>query len=152
MKSRLIFVLFILYSINVSADEWSLFSQHGEMKDFMIAEVGEVSKVEPPFNTVWNQDVYQMNGRCFLFSGYMGYWGYGDKSALILINSAKIIKLAIIEAEIGSIKVDLKGITMIDCPSSSNMVPYSSDPKEMLRLLKEKQLELKKQLEQLNSR
>lgn len=67
-------------------------------------------------------------------SGYMGYWGYGNKSALMLVNSAKIIKLAIIEAEIGSIKVELKGVNMINCPSNSNIVPYASDPKERLRL------------------
>lgn len=142
----------VFFSVNVNADGWSTFSQHGDMKDFVIAEAGDVSKVEPPFNTTWEQDVFQMNGRCFIFSGYMGYWGYGNKSALLLVNTAKLVKLAIIEAEIGSIKVELKDISMIHCPSNSNITPYSSDPKEMLRLLRERQEKLKKQLESMKNR
>jgi len=116
MKSRLVFALLFLCPMNASANGWSLLSQHQQMTGFVIAEVGEVSKVEPPLDTTWNEDVYKMNGRCFFISSYMGYWGYGSKSALLLVYSAKLIKLAIIKDELGLVNVELKDIRMINCP------------------------------------
>lgn len=132
-----------------NADGWALFSEQAQMKGYVIAEVGEVSEVEPPFNTKWEDDVYQMNGRCFSFSGYNGYWGYGSKAALLLVNAQKNIKLALIESSIGSIKTELKSVTMLECPSGTNVVPYSDDPEEQLRLLRKRQDDLKKKLEEL---
>lgn len=143
--------LFLLFFVSTSADAdgWAVFSQQEQMKNYVIADVGEVSKVEPPFNTKWENDVYQMNGRCFSFSGYLGYWGYGSKAALLLVNEQKTIQLALVEPAIGSTKVELKSITMIECPSRSNITPYSDDPEERLRLLKKRQEELKKKLEEI---
>lgn len=145
----MIAVFLAFASAQADANGWALFSQQAQMKNHVIVDVGEVSKVEPPFNTKWENDVYQMNGRCFLFSGYMGYWGYGNKAALLLVNAQKSIQLALIESAIGSIKVELQSITMLDCPSGTNVTPYSDDPEEQLKLLKKKQEELKKKLEDL---
>ena len=144
--------LAIFASTPADADGWALFSEHAQMKGYFIAEVGEVSKVDPPFNTERENDVYQMNGRCFSFSGHNGYWGYGSKAALLLVNAQKIIKLALIESSIGSIKTELKSVTMFECPSGTNVVPYSDDPQEQLRLLQKRQDELKKKLEDLQKK
>lgn len=103
-------------SVQAIADGWDMFGQQEQMKNYIIADVGEVSKVDPPFNTKWENDVYRMNGRCFMFSGYMGYWGYGKKAALLLVNAQKNIQLALIEPSIGATKVELKSIEMIKCP------------------------------------
>ena len=115
-RKSLVAVFLVFASAQAAADGWAMFSQQAQMKNYVIADVGEVSKVEPPFNTKWEKDVYQMNGRCFLFSGYMSYWGYGNKAALLLVNAQKSIQLALIESVIGSIKVELQSITMIKCP------------------------------------
>ena len=93
-----------------------------------------------------------MNGRCFLFSGYIGYWGYGGKAGLLLVNAQKTTQLAILESAIGSIKVDLHSITMLKCPSGTNVIPYSDDPEEQLKLLRKRQEELKKKLEELQQK
>lgn len=131
------------------ADGWALFSQEAQLKNYVIADVGEVSKVEPPVNTKWENEVYQMNGRCFSFFGYVGYWGFGNKAALLLVNAQKTIQLALIEASIGLIKVELKSITMLECPPGTTVIPYSDDPEEKLKLLRKRQEELKKNLEDI---
>lgn len=142
----------ILAPTSVCADGWAIFSEQAQMKGYVIADVGEVSEVDPPFNTDWENDVYQMNGRCFSFAGYNGYCGYGSKAALLLINAQKNIKLALIESSIGSIKTEMKSLTMLECPSGTNVVPYSDDPEEQLRLLQKRQEDLKKKLEDLQKK
>lgn len=141
--------LFLLVAIQPRADSWSMFSQHDQMKKHVIADVGLVSKVDPPYNTKWDKDVFQINGRCFVLTGYSSYWGYGDKAALLLVNAQKSIQLALIQSEMGSIKVELQSIAIIECPSGSNVIPYSDDPEELLRLLKKRQEELNRKLEEL---
>jgi len=146
-KKLWVTVFLVLVSAQAVADGWAMFSQQAQMKNYVIADVGEVSKVEPPFNTKWEKDVYQMNGRCFLFSSYMGYLSYGNKAALLLVNAQKNIQLAFIEPVIGSIKVELQPLSMIECPSGTRVTPYGDDPEEQFRLLKKRQEELKKKLE-----
>lgn len=151
MKAKSIFLCLILavISLPTHADVWAIFGNQAAMKNYFIAEVGEVSQVDPPMNTKWENDVYQMNGRCFYFAGYMGYWGYGSKAAFILVNAQKDVKVAFFESSIGSIKVDLQPIVLVECPSGTNVTPYSDDPEEQLRILQKRQAELKKKLEQL---
>ena len=142
--------LFIAFAAaQADADGGAIMSQQAQLKNNVIVDVGEVSKVEPPFNTKWENEVYQMNGRCFTFSGYMGYWGYGGKAALLLANAQKVVQLALIESAIGSIKVELHSISMLKCPAGANVMPYSDDPEEQLRLLKNRQEEMKKKLEEI---
>ncbi len=146
--NQILVVVFLAFaSAKAVADGWAVFSQQAQMKNYVIADVGEASRVEPPFNTRWEQDVYRMNGRCFLFSGSMGYWT--SKAALLLVNAQKDVQLALIESAIGSIKVELHPISMIQCPTGTNVIPYSADPEEQLKLLKQRQEELKKKLEEL---
>jgi hypothetical protein len=115
-NKALVAVFLAVTSAQAVADGWDMFGQQEQMKNYVIADVGEVSKVDPPFNTKWEKDVYRMNGRCFTFYGYTGYWGYGKKAALLLVNAQKSIQLALIEPTIGATKVELKSITMIVCP------------------------------------
>lgn len=142
-------VFLALASAQAGADGWAIISQQAQLKNNVIVDVGEVSKVEPPFNIKWESEVYQMNGRCFTFSGYMGYWGYGGKAALLLANAQKVVQLALIESAIGSIKVELHSISMLKCPAGIDVMPYSDDPAEQLRLLQKRQEEMKKKLEEM---
>jgi len=145
VQRALITILLAFASSQAIADGWAVMSQQAQLKNNAIIDVGEVSKVDPPFNTKWENDVYQMNGRCFTFSGYMGYWGYGGKAALLLTNAQKIVQLALLETAIGSIKVELQYISMIKCPSGTNVMPYSDNPEEQLRLLKKRFEDMKRQ-------
>ena len=149
-SAKAIALIFLtLVPAQVNADGWSIFGQHDQLKNYVIVDVGAVSKVEPPFNAKWENDVFQMNGRCFTFSGYVGYWSYGEKAALLLVNAQKRVQLALIESEIGSIKVELRSISKIECPTGANVTPYNSDPDEQARLIKKRQEELKKKIEEL---
>ena len=148
-KNTSIAVLLAFASARASADGWAIMSQQAQLKGNVIVDVGEVSKVDPPFNTKRENDVYQMNGRCFTFAGYMGYWGYGGKAALLLANAQKVVQLALIESAIGSIKVELQSISLLKCPAGTSVIPYSDDPEEQLKFLKKRQEEMKKRLEDL---
>lgn len=112
------------------------------MSGYLIAEVGEARKLDPPINTRWVQDVYQFNGHCFTSLGY--FW-FGTKPALLLVNDKKQIKLALLETSFSSIKVEVDSIMLVECPSTT--MPYSDDPQEMLRLLEQRQKELQRQLD-----
>lgn len=145
VQRALITVLLSFASSHAIADGWAIMSQQAQLKNNAIIDVGEVSKVDPPFNTKWEDDVYQMNGRCFTLSGYMGYWGYGGKAALLLANAQKIVQLALLETAISSIKVELQSILMIKCPAGTNVMPYSDNPEEQLRLMKKRLEDMKRQ-------
>lgn len=114
-NKALVAVFLAFTSAQAEASVWDMFGQQEQMKDYVIADVGEVSKVQPPFNSKWEKEVYRMNGRCFQFSGYAGYLDYGQ-AALLLVNAQKNIQLALIESAIGGTKVELKSIAMIKCP------------------------------------
>ena len=144
MKKSIIGAILALVSIEASADGWATFSHHSSMKGYVIVDVGDVSEVQPPFNTKWSENVFQMNGRCFTFPGYMGIWGYGSKAAILLANAQKDIKLGLIGSSMGSIKIELQSISPIKCPSSTNVLPHSDNPEEQLQLLKKKLEELKR--------
>lgn len=144
-KHAMVALFLSFASAQAGADCWAMFSQQAQMKNYVIVDVGEASKVEPPYNTKWEKDVYQMNGRCFVFSGYIDYWGYGGKAALLLVNAQKSIQLALVETAIGSVKVELQSISMIECPSGNNVMPYSDNPEEQLKLLKKRLEDLQKQ-------
>jgi len=134
------------------ADGWATFGDHAALKNHVVADVGEVSKVAPPPDTKLSEDVFQINGRCFIFSGLTGFWGYGSKPALVLVNVQKQFKLALVESSIGSIRVEVKEITLVQCPQASDVLPYSGDPQERLELLQKRQEELKRRLEELQKR
>lgn len=150
IRRSLACLLLGLLSSSANADGWALFSKHAELKNYVIADVGEVSEVSKPIGANWNVDLYQLNGRCLAFSGYSKPYFYGNKAALLLVNSTQRVSLAILETTIGSIKVEVYGVDIYECPNSASVLPYSSDPAEMLRLLEERQRQLQRQLEELS--
>lgn len=123
LNRSVLVILSLLASPHTWASGWTLFSKQSEMKSYIIADVGEVSQVEPPINTKWEEDVYQINGQCFYLPGYVGNWSYGSKAAMLLVNAQKDIKLALFEAWIGSVKADLQSIVLIECPAGKNVIP-----------------------------
>lgn len=131
------------------ADSFSIMSDQFMMKDNVIVDVGNASKVEPPFNTNWITEVYELNGRCFTILGYYGTWWLGEKAALLLVNSEKVVRVAFLGAGIGSVDVDVQLVTLIHCPEGSGVIPYSDDPEERLEQLENKRKELARKLKRL---
>ena len=121
-KTLLVAIFLVSTSAQAVTDGRGILGQQEQMKNYVIADVGEVSKVEPPFNAKWEKDVYQLNGRCFLLSDYIGYWGYGSKAAFLLENAQKKIQLALVESAIDSIKVERHPVSMIKCPSGTHLI------------------------------
>ena len=126
-----------------------MFSKQNELKNHLIVDVGEISEVSKPIGANWNVDLYQMNGKCMALSGYSSPSFYGSKAALLLMDSAQKIALAVVEATIGAIRIDIYSVDMYECPNSANVLPHSSDPAENLRLLEERRKELQRQIEEL---
>lgn len=141
--------LLLVVTTTSLADGWATFGEHAALKNHVVADVGEASKVDPPPDTRWSNDVFQINGRCFIFPGLTSFWGYGSKPALVLVNEQKQTKLALVESAIGSIKVEVKEITLVQCPQGSDVLPHSDDLQERLKLLQKRQDELKRKLEEL---
>ena len=141
-------ILFFLISTHANADGWALFSEHADMKDYNIVDVGQVTELSPPLNTKWDTDLYKMNEYCFSLSGYIGYLGYAGPASLLLVNAQKDIKLAVITPEIGSLKVKLYSIRIYECPSNniSNIINNNEDYIKKLKQLK-KELEALRKLE-----
>lgn len=137
-------------SSSASADGWAAFSEHAKMKNYTIADVGDATEVQRPFNPNAEMlpKVYQLNGRCFTMLGYVGFWGYGGKSALLLVNEQKDVELALIETSLSSVKVEMKPISIVRCPTRTDVVPYGDNPEERLRLLRKRQEELQKMIDE----
>lgn len=112
----LIFLILIITTKTSHAESWGPLSDQASLKNHVILEAGDASEVEPPYGVKWSSDVFQMNNRCFIFQGFLGYWGYGSKPAFLLVSEQRNLKIAIFESSAGSIKVELKNITLIQCP------------------------------------
>jgi hypothetical protein len=53
---------------------------------------------------------------CFEPLGLAGFWGFGEKSALVLVDAEKKLKLAIFDISISDIKVAVHDIRSTNCP------------------------------------
>ena len=101
----------------------SFSSEHEQLKNKVIVAVGEAKKVDPPSGAEWKEQVYSLGSYCFTMSGYYGYWGYGGKPAMLVVNDRKLLELAIFETFSSDIDVKLNYVTMIQCPAHANITP-----------------------------
>ena len=92
-----------------------------------IAEAGEANEIEPPSGTTWKEQLYSLNSRCFTVIGYVGYWGYGGKPAMLVINERKMIQLALFDSSYGGMDVNLLPVQMMQCPANANVPPSCDD-------------------------
>lgn len=120
MKTRLIFAAVTLFVATATSQarayEWDTFSKQAEMKDAVIADVGNVATVDPPDGTKWDHDVFRIGSHCFHFVG--GHLRYQHDAALLLIDQQNFVKVALIEPSVGSIKADVEMVTLVECPSA----------------------------------
>lgn len=134
-------------------DGFDLFGRQDDLKMTVIADVGEAEEISAPFGIgeLGARDMIKINGRCFEPVGFIGSWGYRRKAAFVVVDQAKNVKIATLEAGIGSVKVDVISVTQVDCSSSASE-DLPSDPKKLLEVLKKRQEVLQKELERLKSK
>lgn len=101
-----------------------IWSDHDQLKGSVIVDVGDAREVPPPTGASWKNQVYSLNSRCFTIFGYIGYWGFGGKPALLIVNEKKMIQLAILEtSSFGGIDVNTHLVQMVNCPEHANIIP-----------------------------
>jgi len=145
-------MLSLVFCGGASSNGWAIFSEHAQMKNFVIVDAGGTSKLELPVGKQWATDVYQMSGRCFVFQGLIGLWGFGEKATLLLMNSQRVPHLALIQNEIGSIKVEVKPISLVQCPESSSVPTFSDDPETRLKQIQKLREELDAKIKELRNK
>lgn len=131
-----------------SADGYAIFSKHEELKAQVVADVGDIEKIDPPFDKLSETEILKLHSNCFQPTGSLGAWGYGKKAGLILVDRYKTIRVALIESSVGSIKVVTMPALQVACPAEGSS-SLSIDPKQRLEELERQQELLKLQLESI---
>lgn len=131
-------VVLLLLAACAFADGFDTFGKQDDLKKTVIVDVGEAEKIDPPRGKLGAREVIKLAGKCFEPSDYLGYWGYGKKAALLLVDQSRIVKIALLENGSGSIKVDVIRVTRVDCAAiTGSDLPI--DPQKTLELLRQKQ-------------
>lgn len=112
-------------------------SKEGKLKNKVIIEAGNAEEVQPPYGVEWNKKLFVINSRCFVFPGYVGYWGYGGKASLLVSDKQGNLELFTFDTSFSSLKTGVESVLLVECPDSANILPRSDDPEEQLRLLEE---------------
>lgn len=130
------------------ADAYGSFSKHDELKAHMVVDVGDFERIDLPSGDIGATVVLTLNSNCFRPAGNLGMWGYGKKAGLVLVDRNKTIQIALIESNIGSIKIDTVTAVQIACPTP-DLGGLSSDTQQILQDAKKQQEILRLQVERL---
>ena len=143
-----ILIIFSLTPQAASADSYTLFSKHEEMKAHVVADAGDFEKITSSSDGLSTMEILKLNSNCFRPTGSLGSWGYGKKAGLVLVDRNKTISIAFIESSIGSIKVDTLSALQIPCPTEDSG-KIILDSQQRLQELRRQQEQLRLQLERL---
>lgn len=146
MRIRLLATLVTLACCShARGDGFAGLGEHSRLANHAIVEVGDVEKMEPPPGTKWSSEVLRINSRCFEVGGFLGFWGFGKKAGMLLVDQSRSTKLALLEVDLSSIKVEIKPVQIVDCPS-----PFSGgDPAKLIEEIKRQNAEIQRKIEQL---
>ena len=118
------------------------------MKGHTVIGSGDVEKIDPPFGKLGATEFLKLGNSCFQPLGYLGFWGYGKKAGLVLVDRFRAVKLALIESSNGSAKVEVLSVMQIACTTpDSDKLPQ--DLQQKLQEIKRRQEFLQRQLEPL---
>ncbi len=99
-----------------AADGFSSFGDHDELKNHAVVFAGDVESIQIQNQSLMTtESVLKMENACFSPAGYLGYWGYGKKAGLLLVDNQKRLSIAIFEDSIGSIEVKVLGVSQVSC-------------------------------------
>lgn len=134
-------VIIFSLALNARADGFVIIDEHVNLNNNIIVEAGDVEKLDPSDGTNSNNEIFKINNRCLQTSSYMGYWGYGKKAGLLLVDNAQTTKLALLESSIGSIKVTINPILIIECPTAFS----DGDQQKLIEDIKKRIEKIKRQ-------
>jgi hypothetical protein len=103
--------------------DWAFMSQHKQLEGHAIAAVGSVSQESKYLPDAFKRLQWYAFKQgfatdfCFEFAGLEGIWGFGDKPALLLVDKDENVKLALFDAVVGGVKVEMHRINQISCPN-----------------------------------
>jgi len=100
--------------------QWALLSQQRQLENkFIVASV----EVEQLRGDLGSRPIYRVgyisaigSNLCFSLPGITGFWGYGKKAGLILVDNQRNLWIAILDSVIGSIEVRVFPISVLGCP------------------------------------
>lgn len=157
---RSLILLFVLTtSAHAVAEEFDYLGKHEELKENTILMAGNIEKLEPPYGKQWTGSVLRMSTQCLQTqtTDQLGYWSYGKKAGLLLINKFEIYKVAIFERDPFSIKVSILQVEPVDC--STLLTDQPRDPKTIIENMKKQQeiyerrrLAIQRELDRLKQR
>lgn len=125
-------------ALDARADGFAIIDEHVNLNNNIIVEAGDVEKLDQSDGANSNNEIFKINSRCLQPSGYMGYWGNGKKAGLLLVDSARTTKLALLESSVGSIKVTINPVLIVECSTTFS----GGDQKKLID-------DIKKRIEQL---
>jgi hypothetical protein len=96
----------------IAYGDWSIGSDHNKLKGYVIAAVGSVSTKSFLTNLYEFKESY-FTTFCFVSLGYLSV--INDQPALVILDTKQNIRLAIIEAFIGNIKISIEEIKIVEC-------------------------------------
>jgi hypothetical protein len=97
------------------ADGFGLFFDQKNLSEKVIVEAGDVKELFTANGLEQTDTVYRINDRCFVITGFPGFWGYGEKAGLLLVDKDKTIEIALLESSIGSVDVKIYPISIVRC-------------------------------------
>lgn len=119
MSARAISLIIVLTSflpIQAHANSWRILSEQGRLEGKVVVESGEIQEFLPPVGVELRETVYEMGADCLLIPGYYGISSYETKAALLLMDSAKTLWVAVFDSGFGSLSVDVRQATLVVCP------------------------------------
>ena len=156
MRWTLIPLAFVLASPAFADEFESWNSNHQELKETAILEIGDVEKLQPPPSKRWTYDVLKIADTCVqLKRTYSEYWSYGKKAGLLVVDRFLYYKLAFIDSAIGQkFKVTLVAVEIVECQTILSDRPTSvektlSDLKKSQELSRRRQEAGQRELERL---
>ena len=128
-----------------SADGYALFSKHEEMKAHVVVDAGDFEEIRPTYGRIGATVLLRLNSNCFQ---PMGSWPYRNQAGLVLVNKDKSLRLALIEASVGGIKVESVPALRVACPSDPPIDSLLESQQQLDEIRRQQEL-MRLQLERL---
>lgn len=117
---RLLLTWVVVAGMSVGFGQWAFMSEQKLLENKSIVASVEIEQLQGSLGSrpiYWTSFVSAI-GRdlCFSLPATPGFWGYGKKAGLLLVDSQRTFWVAILESSIGSIKVTVLPISIQGCP------------------------------------
>jgi hypothetical protein len=116
LKQLCIVISITAIPLSVTAEGFDLLSRLDEIKKAVIVEAGDAEFLAAPFGSIGNMGMVKVSNYCFEPAGRISGWSYGKRAVLILVDSRKNLKLALLENGIGSVKLTTISVAQVGCP------------------------------------